>query len=331
MRLRDGELDVSWTTETSRSYLDRVRGTMRDITAALGGEYLDNPLWFRKRLAVAHPLGGAPIGRHPGEGVCDPYGEVFGHPGLYVADGAAMPGPVGANPSLTIAAMADRLCDHLLLARGMSGRSPARGGQRRSGGTTQATPAAPARLSGGRTGAAALSFTEEMAGQVTLGEREGPAPLRLRVTVAIQDMDAFLADPRHEATATGWLDCPALGGRLLVARGRVELMVTESAGGRRRMRYRLPFTDDRGRRLLLSGHKELRAGPPTAIWPDTTTLHAKVLADGVTLGAGTLKLGRRDFLRELTTIRAGSPGALERFGTFFLGSLWQVYRPRLTS
>ncbi|WP_345032823.1 GMC oxidoreductase [Kutzneria kofuensis] len=57
------------------------------------------------------------MGRHPGEGVCDPYGEVFGHPGLYVADGAAMPGPVGANPSLTIAAMADRLCDHLLLAR----------------------------------------------------------------------------------------------------------------------------------------------------------------------------------------------------------------------
>ncbi|GAA3437604.1 hypothetical protein GCM10018954_072180 [Kutzneria kofuensis] len=44
-----------------------------------------------------------------------------------------------------------------------------------------------------------------------------------------------------------------------------------------------------------------------------------MLADGVTLGAGTLKLGRRDFLRELTTIRAGSPGALERFGTFFPG------------
>ncbi|EWM16482.1 GMC family oxidoreductase N-terminal domain-containing protein [Kutzneria sp. 744] len=82
MRLRDGELDVSWTTETSRTYIDRVRGTMKDITSALGGEYVDNPLWFRKRLAVAHPLGGAPIGRHPGEGVCDPYGEVFGHPGL---------------------------------------------------------------------------------------------------------------------------------------------------------------------------------------------------------------------------------------------------------
>ncbi|QUQ71595.1 Oxygen-dependent choline dehydrogenase [Kutzneria sp. CA-103260] len=331
MRLRDGELDVSWTTATSRDYIDRVRDTMRAITGALGGEYLDNPLWFRKRLAVAHPLGGAPIGRHPGEGVCDSYGEVFGHPGLYVADGAAMPGPVGANPSLTIAAMADRLCDHLLLTRGMSGRSATRGGRRRSGGTTQATPAAPARLSGGRTGAAALSFTEEMAGQVTLGEREGQTSLRIRVTVAIEDMDAFLADPRHEARARGFVDCPALGGRLLVSTGRVELMVTGEGGGRRRMRYRLPFTDGGGRELVLSGHKELRAGAPTAIWPDTTTLHTKVLSDGVVLGAGELRLGRMAFLRELTTIRASGRSALERFGTFFLGSLWQVYRPRLTS
>jgi cholesterol oxidase len=151
------------------------------------------------------------------------------------------------------------------------------------------------------------------------------------VTVSVEDMDAFLADPRHEAAATGWLDCEPLGGRLLVARGRVQLMVTESAGGRRRMRYRLPFTDDRGRELLLSGHKELRAGAPTAIWPDTTTLHTKILCDGVTLGAGELRLGGLDFLRELTTIRAAGPSVLERFGTFFLGSLWQVYRPRLTS
>jgi len=34
----------------------------------------------------------------------DSYGEVFNYPGLYVADGSVMPGPVGPNPSLTIAA-----------------------------------------------------------------------------------------------------------------------------------------------------------------------------------------------------------------------------------
>jgi cholesterol oxidase len=52
------------------------------------------------------------------EGVVDPFGEVFGYPGLYVADGAVMPGPVGVNPSLTIAALADRFADRLLERKG---------------------------------------------------------------------------------------------------------------------------------------------------------------------------------------------------------------------
>ena len=43
-------------------------------------------------------------------GVVDSYGRVHGVPGLYVADGSVMPGPVGPNPSLTIAAFAERLC-----------------------------------------------------------------------------------------------------------------------------------------------------------------------------------------------------------------------------
>ena len=40
------------------------------------------------------------------EGVVDDEGEVFGCPGLFVADGSVMPGPVGPNPSFTIAAVA---------------------------------------------------------------------------------------------------------------------------------------------------------------------------------------------------------------------------------
>jgi cholesterol oxidase len=48
------------------------------------------------------------------EGVVDSYGEVFDYPGLYIADGSAMPGPVGPNPSLTIAALSDRFADHLI-------------------------------------------------------------------------------------------------------------------------------------------------------------------------------------------------------------------------
>jgi len=52
----------------------------------------------------AHPLGGAVI-----EKVCDQYGRVFGYKGLYVVDGAFIPGSTACtNPSFTIAALAER-------------------------------------------------------------------------------------------------------------------------------------------------------------------------------------------------------------------------------
>ncbi len=65
------------------------------------------------------------MGRGAHEGVVGVDGEVFGHPGLYVADGAIMPGPVGANPALTIAALADRFADDLI-AKARPGRGTAR-------------------------------------------------------------------------------------------------------------------------------------------------------------------------------------------------------------
>lgn len=109
MRLSKGFLDVDWTTATSQAYFDRVRSTMRDLATELGASFQDNPLWWRRRVITVHSLGGCPMGRHQGEGVVNADGEAFGYPGLFVCDGAAMPGPVGANPSLTIAAFADRM------------------------------------------------------------------------------------------------------------------------------------------------------------------------------------------------------------------------------
>ena len=38
----------------------------------------------------------------------DAYHRVFGHPGLHVVDGAAVSANLGVNPSLTIAAQAER-------------------------------------------------------------------------------------------------------------------------------------------------------------------------------------------------------------------------------
>ncbi|WP_431072528.1 GMC oxidoreductase [Microbacterium phyllosphaerae] len=57
---------------------------------------------------TAHFLGGAVISASPATGVVDRYHRVWGHPGLHVVDGAAVPANPGVNPSLTITALAER-------------------------------------------------------------------------------------------------------------------------------------------------------------------------------------------------------------------------------
>ncbi|WP_207956781.1 GMC family oxidoreductase [Rubrobacter tropicus] len=121
MKLRSGRLDIDWKHRKSGLYFDRVREASREISDALGARFVHDPLRSLgrivtdlNRLITVHPLGGCPMGRHEEEGVVDPHGEVFGYPGLYVADGSVMPGPVGANPSLTIAAVSDRFADRII-------------------------------------------------------------------------------------------------------------------------------------------------------------------------------------------------------------------------
>lgn len=75
---------------------------------------------------TVHPLGGAVLADDVDGGVCDVDGRVFDpgadagapgdgvHDGLYVVDGSLCPTPIGANPSLTIAALAERISEALV-------------------------------------------------------------------------------------------------------------------------------------------------------------------------------------------------------------------------
>jgi cholesterol oxidase len=116
MSLRRGRyLALDWTTQDSADYFSRVEGTMKTIAGELSAEFQINPLWYLRRKVISvHPLGGCAMGTSAADGVTDSYGRVFGHPGLVIADGSVMPGPVGPNPSLTIAALADRFASRLL-------------------------------------------------------------------------------------------------------------------------------------------------------------------------------------------------------------------------
>ncbi|WP_248963395.1 FAD-dependent oxidoreductase [Sphaerisporangium perillae] len=353
LRLRGGRLDVEWSPEASEEHFDRLRATMRRIADVLGAEHSDMPAWLGKRIITVHPLGGVPMGRHPGEGVCDAYGEVFDHPGLFIADGAALPGPVGANPSLTIAALADRMSTRLLEQRPVATQHRKEGQARMTveTGQVQPDPSDEARslVAGDPAGRTSLSFTEEMAGYVSLGvtdPRSGDSTGRshggrcsFRLTISIQDLDRFLAEPEHLARAEGWVDTAFGGGRRPVERGWFNLFAPGDAPDRREMRYRLWFTDGDDRPHTLVGWKDVHHGPATRLWLDTSTLFTRLLRGHVpegedqeaeVAGAGTLHIQPMDLAATLKSFHTEGPhgvAALARFGRFFVGQLWDVYGP----
>ncbi|EME59417.1 MULTISPECIES: GMC oxidoreductase [Rhodococcus] len=83
--------------EATRRIAEKIDG----VPGGTWGEIFNVPL-------TAHFLGGCVIGTDPEHGVIDPYHRVYGYPTLSVVDGAAVSANLGVNPSLTIAAQAER-------------------------------------------------------------------------------------------------------------------------------------------------------------------------------------------------------------------------------
>jgi cholesterol oxidase len=59
--------------------------------------------------ATYHPVGGVPLGE-----ATDDYGRIREYPGLYVVDGSLIPIGIGANPSLSITALAERNIERVI-------------------------------------------------------------------------------------------------------------------------------------------------------------------------------------------------------------------------
>lgn len=96
------------------SYIARANEAARLFAEVSGGEAQNVlPESLGNLSVTAHLLGGAVMADAPDRGVIDPDHQVFGYPGLYVVDGSAVPANVGVNPSLTIAALAERFAMRL--------------------------------------------------------------------------------------------------------------------------------------------------------------------------------------------------------------------------
>ena len=135
-----------------------------------------------------------------------------------------------------------------------------------------------------------VQFTEKMIGAFTFGSEDYQAgspsglgrgslaggALMFRLTIRTDDIDSFVADRVHAAVAQGYVQADVLGGRLPVQQGLFNLFVDEGSAVRH-MLYRLYFSDRTGRPLTLAGFKDVRPGPLTKVWPETSTLYVRVL------------------------------------------------------
>lgn len=108
------KLECNWSTDNSSTLFTTLRTQMSFLAKRLRSGFVINPQSKRDRVITVHPLGGCPADTTAEKGVVDSYGRVRTVPGLWIADGSVMPGPIGANPSLTIAAFARRAACKLL-------------------------------------------------------------------------------------------------------------------------------------------------------------------------------------------------------------------------
>lgn len=107
---RGDSLQLEWPEHSHAATVEAVQDFARRMSQRDGGRLGHGWLPDVTRNFTYHPLGGAPMGE-----VCDSWGRVHGAPGLAVVDGALIPGNTAcSNPSLTIAAVAERAMDTLV-------------------------------------------------------------------------------------------------------------------------------------------------------------------------------------------------------------------------
>jgi cholesterol oxidase len=115
LSLENGKLHLDWDIASSEETMNAVASIHRKFAFLTEGMPLTPLTWTIGRdLITPHPLGGCNMGTTSANGVVDYKGQVFGYPGLYVADGSIIPKAIGLNPSRTIAALAEHIAAELV-------------------------------------------------------------------------------------------------------------------------------------------------------------------------------------------------------------------------
>ncbi len=185
----------------------------------------------------------------------------------------------------------------------------------------------------GHVGVGATDFLEGYVDGV-----EGNSEFMFEIELDIPDVNTFLADAQHEATAAGQVRCASLGGTMELDGTVVQLFVGDKDSRCKYMWYRLFFTSPSEGPLTMLGYKVLYNDHAFDLWPDITTLYVRILRGHVHQGdepdeaiaMGIVRIRTRDFLKTLMSFRfprisRGSPGSLFRFNRFFVREAWSIY------
>ena len=218
----EGHIHIDWPEARKSRLVDVAYARVEELIRVTGQEppLLPNPLWrmlpqeldfvFRSErgpLLTVHPLGGCPIGPSRNEGVVDDYGRVYDmgaragstdmHDGLRVLDGSIVPSSLGANPSLTIAAIAQRAALQLAATSGWVKGAPTQGipERPRSRSVQECTPAKPAPTT--------VELVEKLCGPVVIDGERYMAELTLQYVP--QSLDMLATDMDRRLTVTGEL------------------------------------------------------------------------------------------------------------------------------
>jgi cholesterol oxidase len=105
--------NLQWTKSQNEPSTTAAKFIFDQVNAKSGANY-SSVIQFRNGAQFGddvtyHPLGGVPLGE-----ATDDYGRIREYPGLYVVDGSLIPIGIGANPSLSITALAERNIERVL-------------------------------------------------------------------------------------------------------------------------------------------------------------------------------------------------------------------------
>ena len=259
MALEGGRLVVTQPESSQAHAAKRQKAIIERAAVVTGAVPLPNPLTeplpssltdvlsgppLQGQRLVVHPLGGCPMGDDCSIGVVDQYGAVYDgrsprtvHDSLFVWDGSIVPMSLGANPFLTITALAERAVDRVLGLLSREGEAQALGVAGRMSQPPRELPArrlpAPRAFDDAAAARVPIALRETLRGRLVLSASSPSDPgiaAVLKLRMEVPDMLALLHGAGHRIDKVGgefrW-ELPARGpaAALQVVSGSVDVLV----------------------------------------------------------------------------------------------------------